>query len=471
MNRLGSRFYFAGSSGNRVFQYNLTQPNSLQPGSPVFFGSYVIPPSTTIQQQGLGFSEDESLFYLVGSSKKTIYEFSVVTPGDITTAAPTGASLNISVEAPIPQGIRVHPTKRWLYVVDSWFKRVLQYELAIPGDLTSVLPGFTFLDVSAKGAFPQSVSFSSDGSYLLLAEDTTDTIYEYRLPRRWQVNSGTDTGRSFPVGAQDGGTQGVTLASNNRTFIVTGIINKVFSQYSVPGALGNSLSLFGGDTFVENGSVGQLPRSRGYMRRFDGNSANYLRSPGGSVSRNAPLTVCCVIKPEAIASQSPFTQYASTADGFWIINMTTGGSREVALLVITNAATFAGIGITTLYNPGDVYIVLGWVEEISPGVYQARLRINGGAMAAGSTYSLPLGTATPNILVGRRDGGDPRPYTGGVAEWAVWNDAFSVAKQDELFTKLGGRPHLFHEYLRDQARLGIVPVDYSLNTVGRRPYL
>jgi len=131
--------------------------------------------------EGLEFNNNGTKLYVVGKSTGSVYQYTLSTAYDISTAVYDSVSLPINDETTDPNGIRFNNDGGKLFVVDRGRKRVYQYGLDIAYDISTASYDSVSVGVAAEDDSPDGLVFNNDGTKMYVAGDETDTIYEYTI--------------------------------------------------------------------------------------------------------------------------------------------------------------------------------------------------------------------------------------------------------------------------------------------------
>jgi DNA-binding beta-propeller fold protein YncE len=94
-----------------------------------------------------------------------------------------GNSFDVSGQSTAPQGVAFNPDGTRMFVIGTSSDRVFQYSLSTDFDLsTASFTGTTF-DVSGQDINPREVAFKPDGSGMFIIGADNDSVFEYLVGR------------------------------------------------------------------------------------------------------------------------------------------------------------------------------------------------------------------------------------------------------------------------------------------------
>ena len=136
--------------------------------------------------------------FVIGVTNDTVYEYTLTTGFDLTTASasPT-ASFSVGSDLTQPTGMIFNHDGAYLYVIGNTSEKIFQYELSTGFDITTAnSTAINEFLVSGELDNPHGLTFSPDGKKVFIAYDditegqaTTDSIHEYTLSTSWDIST------------------------------------------------------------------------------------------------------------------------------------------------------------------------------------------------------------------------------------------------------------------------------------------
>ena len=239
----GTRMYMAGSSGNdAVYQYSLSTAWNITTAS--FVQSFVVHDGTPYTLTDLFFKPDGTKMYVLSSYHDAVFEYSLSTAWDISTAgtaSSTPAYVNNAVRQ--PEGMYIKPDGTKLYICGQsggggTDRQVDEYTLSTAWDVTTasgfqrvVIPTLT----NPQEIILMALSFSSDGNSMFILGQTNDAIIQFPLSTAWDITTtGSETAR-YSVGFAQTLPQGLFIAPNGGRFVICGNTNDDADQFVMGG--------------------------------------------------------------------------------------------------------------------------------------------------------------------------------------------------------------------------------------------
>ena len=186
----GKRLFITGS-GRRVDQYDLTTPFDVTSG--VVYANTLLDLS---QQQfntapyDLTFSPDGYTFYVLELSWRKLYQYDLSIPFDFSGQNTLVGEYDFTDEGIIFTGVNFNPTGTTMIASSADKKRVFQYALATPWDVTQGVTLEGSVSFEAQISTSEDVSFNSSGTKLFIADRRDFQIFQYNLNEPWNVLAG-----------------------------------------------------------------------------------------------------------------------------------------------------------------------------------------------------------------------------------------------------------------------------------------
>jgi sugar lactone lactonase YvrE len=368
----GTRMYIAGDTGNDITQYTLsTAWNVSTASTPVTFS--ISSQEGTIQD--LFFKDDGTTMYIIGSSTDAIYQYTLGTAWDISTASYASKSFGVSAQENAPNGLWFKPDGTSMYIVGTTNDTVYQYTLSTAWDVSTASYASISFSVVNQDTNPTAINFSPDGAVMYILGNTFDRISQYTLGTPWNVSTATYVD-AFYVGNQEQTPTGLFVSIANEVAYVCGSSSDSVYQYdtNVNSIQFDSLNtVFPNRVTVENDLYVQDRLAVGGAFQVYGSASLSTTSIGGTLTASGAVT--------ASTTTGAINLGTSQTTGTFIVGGTTqtgaitlGQSTGVQTLSIANGATASGS--TKTVNIG------------ANGVSGSTTNINIGSAVSGSTTSV-----------------------------------------------------------------------------------
>lgn len=455
----GTKMYVNGSTGDDVNEY------ALGTAWDITTATFVTTFSTAAQDSApndIFFKPDGLSMYVVGDTNNTVFQYTLGTAWSIATASYASKSFSVNGQEASPFGLWFKPDGTVMYVVGSGSDTVFQYTLSTAWDVSTASYGGIFYSVAAQETSPVQVNLSTDGLTMWLLGATGDDIWEYNLGTAWNVSTATPV-NNFYVGFQDITPNGLFVDSTvpNRVYMLGSSLDAVY-QYNTatnsaefntdklytPGALSvNGNLVAGANAYVDGtltvqgastlgtttlGSItitGSINASTNTNNYTLGTAQTTGTWAAGGASQTGAMTF-----GQSTVSQTTNIQAGATASGSTkTINFGTGGLSGSTTAINIGSAVSGATSTTTLsglvINSISAAVSAAGATQGTATVLVSNINNVTVVAAAADGVRLPTAVAGMRILVRNSDAADTLkiyPATGGQINALGANVSFSL---------------------------------------------
>ena len=272
----GTKLYMAGSSGNdSIYQYSLSTPWDITTAS--FVQSFVVHNGTPFSLTDVFFKSDGTKMYVLSSWSRTVFQYTLSTAWDISTAG-TASSMPSYVNGAVRQteGMYIKSDGTKLYICGQsggggTDRQVDEYDLTTAWDVSTATNWQRIVTptlTNPQEIILKSVSFSSDGTRMFILGQTNDAIIEFPLSTAWDVTTtGSETAR-YSIGFAQNLPTGLFIKPEGGRFIICGDTNDDSDQFVMGGFNVTNQDGFPQDVFFKTDGT-QM-----YMLGDSGNDVN-----------------------------------------------------------------------------------------------------------------------------------------------------------------------------------------------------
>lgn len=232
----GTKMYIIGSNANIVFQYSMSTPWDVSTGS---YDSKSYNANTDFGGQAardVQFKPDGTKMYLMGRQDKILH-YTLSTPWDVSTATYTSGG-DISLSAIVganPHGFTFKSDGTRMLWVDAGTKLVYQYSLSSGWDGSTASYDSISLDINpfTINNAPRGMHVSPVGDKLYVTRGQTAHLYQFSLPSNWVLTGGSYDNDSINVSGQVGSANAVEFRPNGDSFYVLDAVSDDVFQYDM----------------------------------------------------------------------------------------------------------------------------------------------------------------------------------------------------------------------------------------------
>ena len=257
-NDVGTRMYITGQQGDDITQYTLSTAWDVSTAtSPVVFDADAAIDTflgTTTDGDlltGIRFNDDGSKFYVVDRSADSVFEFSLSTNYDITTAGVVDVELDIIAQQNSARGIEFNNDGTRLYVIGTSGDNVDTFPLTIAYDISSAgtpLTVSTTLDDTA----PQALLLNDDGTTFYICGSGDDEIKEYSISVAYDFSSTITLVESNAFPTREIAPRGMVFNNDGTKLFVAGDQVNVISELALSTPYDISTNTLSTGLFINN---------------------------------------------------------------------------------------------------------------------------------------------------------------------------------------------------------------------------
>jgi DNA-binding beta-propeller fold protein YncE len=227
----GTKIYINGQNSDRVSTITLATPWDVSTAILPHIKSFSVA-SQEISPSGLFFKDDGTKVYIIGTTNDRIYQYSLGTAWDITTASYENKSFLVQTQEATPGGLFFKDDGTKVYIVGSVNDTIYQYTLSTPWDISTASYDSKSFSVNQEGT-PQEVFFKPDGTKVYVVGDTSDIIRQYTVATPWDLSTASFDNVSFAIGAQDAQPRGLYFKSDGTKVYMVGLNNSTIYSYTL----------------------------------------------------------------------------------------------------------------------------------------------------------------------------------------------------------------------------------------------
>ena len=226
----GTKMYTLNLTGASIEQYSLSTAFDITTAtkdSKTFSVS-----SQDSSPYEIEFSSDGTKLFALGTTTDTVYQYSLSTAWDISTASYDSVSFSVASQATQPYGMGFKSDGTALYVLDYNTNNVFQYTLSTAWDVSTLSYSSKSLSVASESTRGYGLGISPDGNKVFVGDDLVDAVFEYTLSTAWDISTGTYSGNSLSVASQGQVATSIRFNGDGTKMITTGFRDDVVYQYS-----------------------------------------------------------------------------------------------------------------------------------------------------------------------------------------------------------------------------------------------
>lgn len=183
----GQNAYMLDQTDGTIYQYSLSVAYDLSSGS------YESKTFNVLSQQSdprnIFFKPDGTVLYVIGTTNQAIYQYSLSTAWDISTASYDSKTFSASSQSSGTSGLFIKPDGSKLYIVAYSNDAVYQYSLSTAWDISTASYDSVSLSVISQDSTPRDITFNDDGTVLYMCGTGNNALYQYALTTAYDLSS------------------------------------------------------------------------------------------------------------------------------------------------------------------------------------------------------------------------------------------------------------------------------------------
>ena len=391
----GTKMYVCGSTGDDVNEYTLGTAWDV---STATFTAVSTGVTQDTAPNDVFFKDDGLTMFMLGGTNDTVYQYTLSVAWDITTATYASKSFSVTTQESAPTGMWFKSDGTTMYIIGTTNDTVYQYTLSTPWDISTASYASISFSVASQDSNPQQVNLSADGTKMWVLGATGDDINEYTLGTAWNVSTATFVNNVY-IGFQETNPTGLFIDSTaaNRVYVTGNLTDAVYQYNTATNTIDATTDrLFvSGETYA-NGNFYASGSAVVGVGITAGTGTFGTTSVSGTLTATSTLTLGGSTTGTANFGNSITTANISMGTGQTTGTLTLGGTATTGTLTVgqsTGAQTLnLGTGATT--NGTTKAVNIG-----TAGVSGSTTTINIGSAVSGALGNISMGNSGTQFLV------------------------------------------------------------------------
>jgi hypothetical protein len=370
--------------------------------------------------------------FVLGSTNDTVFQYTLSTPWSVASASYASKSFSVTTQEATPNGLWFKPDGTTMYVVGTSNDTVYQYTLGTAWDISTASYANKSFSIATQESTATQVNLSADGTKMWVVGQSGDDIWEYALGTAWDVTTAVAV-NNFYIGFQETNPSGMFIDSSvaNRVFLVGTTTDAVF-QYNteansleidteklyIDGALSVNRNLVAGENAYVDGTL-----------TVQGNAFLTGTTAAATFSNSGTATLASGTG----AQTSSFGAGATTSGSLKTLNIGTAGVSGSTTNIAIGSAVSGATSSTTLnglvVNSISAAVSAAGSTQGTATALVSNINNVTVVAAAADGVRLPTAVAGMRILVRNTDALDTLkiyPATGGQINALGSNAAYSL---------------------------------------------
>ena len=183
--------------------------------------------------EAIAFKPDGLSMYIVGRTNDTIYQYTLTSPFDITTAS--YASKSFTTNEGNPRSIAFSPDGTKMIYGGSSGQSIRYNTLSTAWDISTASLVYTFA-VGSQDTWPSGIAYNADGTKMFMIGQNSSRIYEYSLNTPYVLDGNTTYTNNNFLASPAGGPVGMSFNSDGTKIFVADANSAKFYQFDLTSA-------------------------------------------------------------------------------------------------------------------------------------------------------------------------------------------------------------------------------------------
>jgi len=240
----GTSMFVVGYDSDTVFQYTLSS------GFDVSTASYASKSFSVASQEivptALAFNTGGTSMFILGNANDTVFQYTLSTAFDVSTASYASKSFSVNAQETIPQALAFNTGGTSMFIVGSSSDTVFQYTLSTAFDVSTASYASKSFSVASQDTSPTALAFNTGGTSMFILGNANDTVFQYTLSTAFDVSTASYASKSFSVNAQETIPQALAFNTGGTSMFIVGSSSDTVFQYTLASAYALTLPTIGG---------------------------------------------------------------------------------------------------------------------------------------------------------------------------------------------------------------------------------
>lgn len=232
----GTSLYAVGASTGALYQYTLSTAYDISTAS--YANKSLSISSQENNPMALDFNSDGTKVYVVGLQNKSIYQYSLSTPYDLSTGSYDSVSFSLNSQDSAPRAWKFFDSGTKMIMTGGSGARLFQYALSTAYDLSTASYNNINYYIGGSMSSPRGTAFNSDGTKLFVVDYFSPRdVKQFNLSTAYNISTASYSSTSFVVGSQQGQPYGLIFSADGSKMYVSGEgANDTMFQYTAQAA-------------------------------------------------------------------------------------------------------------------------------------------------------------------------------------------------------------------------------------------
>jgi hypothetical protein len=243
----GTKMIMLGESSDSLYQYTLSTAYDI---STATYDSVSFDlSSVTSGSKSVVFNPSGTKMFVLDGAANDVYQYSLGTAFSILTLSYDSISFSVASHLSSSQGLAFNADGTKLFVVGRNTDFVFDFDLSIGFDLSTATQPVKKIQLVGAGTFLESIAMSNDGSKLFALDIGSDTLSQFSMSTAFQIDTCTLDAATFSFGSQDTNPRSARFNNDGTKLYMAGLTTDFVYQYSLTTAFNLSTASYDSVSF------------------------------------------------------------------------------------------------------------------------------------------------------------------------------------------------------------------------------
>ncbi len=249
-NNDGTIFYFFGGIDNKVHQFTLSTAWDIS--TLVYSGKSYDASAQDGSFNWGAIKSNGTKMYRGGGLNSKIFQYDLLTPWDISTATYSGVSLDYAPQDIVMRSIAFTDSGDRIYMGGDSSPIIYQYTLSSSWDISTATYAGISYDPSSEDTLIGDIAFQGDGLRMVILGLDNNYLFQYDLASAWNVSTAVYNSVFFDPTSEDSGMINFAITPAGDKLYLTSYTGTIY-QYTLGAAASDGIGVWSiGTSFIVN---------------------------------------------------------------------------------------------------------------------------------------------------------------------------------------------------------------------------
>ena len=224
----GTKFFVVGYQGNDVGEYSMSTAWDVSTAS--YVDAFSLSSQTGYGVQGLAFNTDGTKMFVGSYNTDSVHEYTLSTGWDVSTASYTDA-FSFSSQDSAPRGLAFSTDGTKMFMSGQAGDSIYEYTLSTGFDVSSASHTDS-MDVSSYDNNPRGIAFNDDGTRMFYHGQQNDKVHDFSLSTAFDISTASYNS-GISITSFDTGAEAIAFNSDGTKMFVSGNDDNTIDEYTL----------------------------------------------------------------------------------------------------------------------------------------------------------------------------------------------------------------------------------------------